>query len=290
MSVTSVKKYQSYVLKLKCPEKLGIMARISGELFAKGAFINNVRHYADAQQQIFNMRIEFDDRTLNVSDGEFKSSLQALAVELDMEYHLRCASYRPKILIAVSKDDHCLNVLLTKWRAGVLNADIVGVISNHESCRAIVEFHHIPFHYLPITKATKPQQEAQILDIMTLHNVDLLVLARYMQILSDDLCGKINGRAINIHHSFLPGFKGANPYQQAYDRGVKIIGATAHFVTADLDEGPIIVQEVKPVDHATTVKDMIEIGHDIEATALALAVRWFVEDRIAINGERTVIL
>jgi formyltetrahydrofolate deformylase len=290
MSVTSVEKYQSYVLKLKCPEQLGIMARISGELFAKGAFINNVRHYADAQQQIFNMRIEFDDRTLNVSDAEFKSSLQALAIELDMDYHLRCASYRPKILIAVSKDDHCLNVLLTKWRAGVLNADIVGVVSNHESCRAIVEFHNIPFHYLPITKATKPQQEAQILDIMTLHNVDLLGLARYMQILSDDLCREISGRAINIHHSFLPGFKGANPYQQAHDRGVKIIGATAHFVTADLDEGPIIVQEVKPVDHATTVRDMIEIGHDIEATALARAVRWFVEDRIAINGERTVIL
>ncbi|KGJ99620.1 formyltetrahydrofolate deformylase [Thalassotalea sp. ND16A] len=287
---TSIKPNNSYILKLKCPDKLGVLARISGELYAHGAFINNVKHYADPDQQIFNMRIEFDDRTLTVSEPQFKQVLANLAAELDMDYQLRCASYRPKILIAVSKDEHCLNVLLTKWRAGVIKADIVGVISNHETCRDIVEFNKIPFHYLPISKTTKPQQEAQIVEIMQQNNVDLLVLARYMQILSDDLCRQIAGRAINIHHSFLPGFKGAKPYQQAHDRGVKIIGATAHYVTADLDEGPIIVQDVKPVDHATSVKDMIEIGHDTEATTLARAVRWHVEDRILVNDQRTIIL
>lgn len=287
---TNSNTFNSYILKLQCPDKLGVLSQVSSALFNKGAFINNVRHYADPDKQIYNMRIEYDDRSESFNHDEFKKSTAELAEALDMTYHIRSAEYRPKVLIAVSKEDHCLNLLLNKYRSGVLKADIVGVISNHDVCRDIVEFHKIPFHYLPITKETKPQQEAEILKLMDAENVDLLVLARYMQILSDDLCRKVESKAINIHHSFLPGFKGAKPYQQAHDRGVKIIGATAHFVTADLDEGPIIVQEVKPVDHATTVKDMIEIGHDTEATALARAVRYYVEDRVLVNGERTVIL
>lgn len=282
--------FNQYILKLICPDRLGVLARVSGELFNQGAFINNVRHYADPDKQLFNMRIEYDDRTVGFNDTTFRSSLNTLAKELDMTYQIRHASERQKIMIAVSKEEHCLNLLLTKYKAGVLKADIVGVVSNHEVCRDIVEFLDIPFHYLPITKETKPEQEAKIYQLMQNNGVDLLVLARYMQILSDDLCKKIEGRAINIHHSFLPGFKGANPYQQAHDRGVKIIGATAHYVTSDLDEGPIIVQEVKPVDHSTTVNDMKEIGHDTEATALARAVRYHVEDRIVLNDERTVIL
>ncbi|WP_371372533.1 formyltetrahydrofolate deformylase [Thalassotalea aquiviva] len=282
--------FNQFILKLKCPDRLGVMARITAELFQQGAFINDARHYADPQQQIFNMRIEYDDRTVGFNDTTFRQAMADLARELEITYHIRRKTVRPKIVVAVSKEDHCLSLLLTKYKSGVLNADIVAVISNHQNCRDIVEFHQIPFYFLPINKDGKSEQEQKLMQIFQQQKADLLVLARYMQILSNDLCEQLQERAINIHHSFLPGFKGANPYQQAHDRGVKIIGATAHFVTADLDEGPIIVQEVKPVDHATTVQDMKEIGHDIEATALARAVRYFVEDRILLNGDRTVIL
>lgn len=282
--------YNKYILTLKCPDRLGLMAQFSTALFENGAYVTKVTHFGDPETCIYNSRIEFDDREMNEGIETFKIKFDALAQELNMEYKLRSADYRPKVLLAVSKYDHCLNVLLTKWKGGVLPIDIVGVFSNHPDCKDFVEFYGLPFYHFPITKETKPQQEAQILELMEKESVDLLVLARYMQILSDDLCTKLDGKAINIHHSFLPGFKGAKPYQQAYDRGVKLIGATAHYVTADLDEGPIIVQEVKHVDHATSVQDMIEIGHDSEATALARAVRLHVEDRIILNGERTIIL
>lgn len=281
---------KSYVLKLTCPDDLGVMAKITGHLYQHGAFIINARHYADPEKLLFNMRIEFDDRQLTCSAEQFEQDFAAFAESMQMTYQLRCAKQRPKIVIMVSRDDHCLHLLLNKWQSGVLKADISAIVSNHQSARKIAEFYGIDFHYLPVDKTNKPEQEARLWQLFSDYQADLLVLARYMQILSDDLCQKLRGRAINIHHSFLPGFKGAKPYQQAYDRGVKIIGATAHYVTEDLDEGPIIVQEVKPVDHATTVRDMIEIGHDIEATALARAVRWHVEDRILLNGHRTVVL
>ncbi|TKB43778.1 formyltetrahydrofolate deformylase [Thalassotalea mangrovi] len=281
---------KSYLLKLTCPDDLGVMAKITGHLYQHGAFIINARHFADPEQQRFNMRIEFDDRQFSLSQQAFEQEFAGFAAAMNMTYQLRCALSRPKIIIMVSREDHCLNLLLNKWQSGVLKADICAIISNHQNTRKLAEFYGIDFHYLPIDKNYKAQQEAKLWQLFCEYDGDLLVLARYMQILSDDLCTKLQGRAINIHHSFLPGFKGAKPYQQAYDRGVKIIGATAHYVTEDLDEGPIIVQEVKAVDHATTVKDMIEIGHDIEATALARAVRWHVEDRILLNGQRTVIL
>ncbi|WP_372783086.1 formyltetrahydrofolate deformylase, partial [Litorivivens sp.] len=184
----------------------------------------------------------------------------------------------------------CLNVLLTKWRSGALPADIVGVFSNHVDCRGLVEWYGIPFHHLPVAKETKPAQEAKILALMESERAELLVLARYMQILSDDLCARLEGRAINIHHSFLPSFKGARPYHQAHQRGVKVVGATAHYVTAVLDEGPIIVQEVKPVNHTFTIEQLVHLGHDIEATALSHAVRLHCEERVVLNGEKTVIL
>ncbi|WP_394175413.1 formyltetrahydrofolate deformylase [Thalassotalea litorea] len=281
---------KSYVLKLTCPDDLGVMAKITGHLYQHGAFIINARHYADPEKLLFNMRIEFDDRQLTCSAEQFARDFAAFAEVMQMTYQLRCAKQRPKIVIMVSRDDHCLHLLLSKWQSGVLKVDISAIVSNHQSAKKIAEFYGIDFHHLPVDKANKPQQEARLWQLFSEYQADLLVLARYMQILSDDLCQKLRGRAINIHHSFLPGFKGAKPYQQAHDRGVKIIGATAHYVTEDLDEGPIIVQEVKPVDHATTVRDMIEIGHDIEATALARAVRWHVEDRILLNGHRTVVL
>jgi formyltetrahydrofolate deformylase len=207
-----------------------------------------------------------------------------------MQYQLRPRDRLPRVLVAVSRYDHCLNALLNKWRSGALPAEVVGVVSNHPDCQSMVEWYGLPYFHFPITRDTRPAQEAQIRRVMEELEVDLLVLARYMQILSDDLCRSLAGRAINIHHSFLPGFKGARPYHQAYERGVKVIGATAHYVTSDLDEGPIIVQEVRPIDHEVTVEQMIHLGHDIEATALSQAVRLHCEERVQRSGNRTVIL
>ncbi len=236
------------------------------------------------------MRCVFDDRQMKVPLVEFKEQFDTLAQTFGMRYHLRGRGDKPRILIAVSRYDHCLHALLNKWSAGALPAEIVAVVSNHDDCRAITEWYQLPYYYLPVTKETKKEQEAQILTVMDELGVDLLVLARYMQILSDDLCDRLEGKAINIHHSFLPGFKGAKPYHQAYARGVKVIGATAHFVTADLDEGPIIVQEVRAIDHEISIEQMVHLGHDIEATALSQAVRLYCEERVQVNGQRTIIL
>lgn len=279
-----------YLFTFQCPDRLGILAKVSSLLFENGAFVTESFHYGDPQSGQFFARMVFNDHVLKVSVEALLEKLEQLAVPLEMTFSLRRADYRPKVMIAVSRYDHCLTLLLTKWRAGVLAADIVGVVSNHEACRELVEWHGIPFHHLPITPETKPAQEARILELFNEGGGELLVLARYMQILSDDLSHRLAGRAINIHHSFLPGFKGARPYHQAHDRGVKVIGATAHFVTSDLDEGPIIVQEVKSIDHRFTAEDMVLVGHDTEAVALANAVRLFCDGRVFLNGQRTVIL
>ena len=280
----------AYILAFQCPDRLGVVARYSQVFLDCGAFITEVSNYSDQTTETFFLRCVFDDRDMSVSFEEFSSRIEELARELDMQYSLRPLDAVPRILLAVSKYDHCLNALLTKWKAGALPADIVGVVSNHEDCRGIVEWYELAYYHYPITPVTKPQQEAQILELMDELEVDLLVLARYMQILSDELCAQLQGRAINIHHSFLPGFKGANPYHQAYERGVKVIGATAHYVTGDLDEGPIIVQEVRSIDHQVSVEQMVHLGHDTEATALSQAVRLHCEQRVMLNGQRTVIL
>ncbi|WP_375509290.1 formyltetrahydrofolate deformylase [uncultured Caballeronia sp.] len=279
-----------YRFTFKCPDRLGILAKVSTLLFEEGAYVTESFHYGDPQSKQFFARMVFDDHVLVGSIKTLNQQLSSLARELDMEFEITPASYHPKVLIAVSKYDHCLNLLLTKWRAGALAIDIVGVVSNHNDCRSLVEWYGIPFSHFPITKDTKPQQEAQILELFANSKAELLVLARYMQILSDDMSRKLEGKAINIHHSFLPGFMGARPYHQAHERGVKVIGATAHFVTSDLDEGPIIAQEVKQIDHAYTTEDMVLTGQDTEAVALANAVRLFSEGRIFLNGNRTVIL
>ncbi|TYK66077.1 formyltetrahydrofolate deformylase [Colwellia echini] len=279
-----------YILTWQCPDNTGVLAKVSQSLFLHGAFITETSQYSDPYTETFFSRIAFDDRNLTVSSNEFIDALEELAKPLGMQYQFRKREDVPNILIAVSKDDHCLVSLLTKYKSGVLPINIVGVISNHTDCQALSEWHNIPFYHLPITAETKPQQEKQITDLMTELNVDLLVLARYMQILSDDLCQKLQGRAINIHHSFLPSFKGARPYHQAHSRGVKVIGATAHYVTANLDEGPIIAQEVKPINHTFTIEQMVHMGHDLEATALSHAVRIHAEQRVCINGDKTVIL
>ena len=287
---TSTTAVQSWVLAFQCPDQLGVVARYSEILLACGAFITEVSNYSDPVTETFFLRCVFDDREMTVSHAEFAGRFQTLAEDMGMKYSLRPLETLPRLLLAVSRYDHCLNALLTKWKSGALPAEVVGVVSNHEDCRGIVEWYGLPYHYLPISPDTRPQQEAQILALMERERVDLLVLARYMQILSNDLCQQLKGRAINIHHSFLPGFKGARPYHQAYERGVKVIGATAHYVTSDLDEGPIIVQEVRSIDHQVSIEQMVHLGHDIEATALSQAVRLHCEQRVMLNGQRTVIL
>ncbi len=282
--------HNAFVLSFQCPDRLGVVAVSTGLFYELGAFVTEVSNYSDPVTDTFHMRCVIDDRQMTASIEEFRAQFQNVADDFNMTYHLRSSVNLPRVMIAVSKYDHCLSVLLNKWKSGALPAEIVGVVSNHPDCQSMSEWYGLPYYHLPITRDTKPEQEAQILATMQHLDADLLVLARYMQILSDDLCSKLEGRAINIHHSFLPGFKGARPYHQAYERGVKVIGATAHYVTADLDEGPIIVQEVRPIDHEVTVEQMVHLGHDIEATALSQAVRLHCDERIQLNGQRTVIL
>ena len=287
-----------YILTWQCPDNTGVLAKVSQSLFAHGAFITETSQYSDPYSETFFSRIAFDDRNLTVSSSEFLLAIDEIAKPLAMQYQLRKRDDVPNIMIAVSKDDHCLVSLLTKWKSGVLPVNIVAVISNHQNCQALSEWHKVPFYHLPLPvekttekiKELKAIQEAKILALMNEHNIDLLVLARYMQILSDDLCQELQGKAINIHHSFLPSFKGARPYHQAHARGVKVIGATAHYVTADLDEGPIIAQEVKSINHTFTIEQMVHMGHDLEATALSHAVRMHAEQRVCLNGAKTVIL
>ncbi|WP_241242406.1 formyltetrahydrofolate deformylase [Thalassotalea sp. G2M2-11] len=279
-----------YILTWQCPDSTGVLAQVAQNLYEHGAFVTETSQYSDPYTDTFFSRIAFDDRNMTVPIEEFTQGIEELAQPLAMQYRLRKKDDFPNIVIAVSKYDHCLVSLLTKWKAGVLPANIVAVVSNHQECQGLVEWHKIPFHYCPMHNDNKPEQEAAILSVMDNTDADLLVLARYMQILSDDMCEKLRGHAINIHHSFLPSFKGARPYHQAHKRGVKVIGATAHYVTADLDEGPIIVQEVKPINHTYTIDQMVHLGHDIEATALCHAVKMHVEQRICLNGDKTVIL
>ena len=279
-----------YIFTMSCPDRLGVVARVSEVFYRHGAFITEVSNYSDPATQRFFMRFVFDDRQLACSIAEFAAHIAQLRDEWALDFQFRARDDQLRVLFAVSKYDHCLNALLHKWKAGVLPVDVRGVVSNHEDCRALVDWYGIPYHYLPVSPDTRHSQETAIMGLIDSERVDLLVLARYMQILSDPTCTALRGRAINIHHSFLPGFKGAKPYHQAYERGVKVIGATAHYVTSELDEGPIIAQEVKPVDHNVSVEQMIHIGHDIEASALTQAVRLHAEQRVVLNGQRTVIL
>jgi formyltetrahydrofolate deformylase len=218
-----------------------------------------------------------------------KDQFATIAADFEMSWAMHDGSRKPKLAILVSKFGHCLNDLLHRYKSGTLPIEVPLVISNHADMRALVEWHGIEYYHLPVDAGNKPAQEAQILDLLARHDIELVVLARYMQVLSDELCRKLAGRAINIHHSFLPSFKGAKPYYQAHDRGVKLIGATAHYVTADLDEGPIIEQDVARVDHSKTVEDLTAMGRDTESQVLARAVKWHSEHRVLLNGHKTVI-
>jgi formyltetrahydrofolate deformylase len=277
-----------YILTIACPDRVGIVAAVSNALATHRGNIVESSQFSDTESDRFFMRLVFD---LDESDEpDLLEDFTPLAREFGMDWHLYDPRRRPRVMILASRAEHCLNDLLYRHRTGALPMDITAIVSNHRDLAHLAEWHSIPYHYLPVTAATKPEQERQILDLAERTRTELVVLARYMQILSPDLCRALAGRAINIHHSFLPGFKGAKPYHQAYARGVKLIGATAHYVTANLDEGPIIEQEVERVDHAHTPEQLAAVGRDIENIVLARAIHYHLERRVFLNGGKTVVL
>lgn len=277
-----------YVLIISCPDQKGIVYRVSEFLFQRDCNILDSAQYGDEETGLFFLRIHFEcgsDTSLQGITADFSS----LAKSMGMTWNLHGARAKSKAIVLVSRQGHCLNDLLFRTASGQIPVDIAGVISNHRDHEALVNHHQIPFFYLPVTSLSRQEQEQRILDIAKKTQVEFLVLARYMQILSKSFCDQFNGQIINIHHSFLPSFKGAKPYDQAHARGVKVIGATAHYVTEDLDEGPIIEQDTERVDHGTSKEDLVLIGADIECRVLARAVRWQAEHRILLNGKKTVV-
>ena len=281
-----------YVLTLACPDRPGIVYAVSSFLVQHSCNILQSEQYdddVDASAGTFFMRVQFSASNPVETQERLSKHFEPVAESFRMHWKLVDAAARQRVLIMVSKFGHCLNDLLFRHRIGALDVDIPAVVSNHTEFRDLVEAQGIPFVHLPVTRDTKGEAEAQLREIMTREQVDLLVLARYMQVLSPELTEKLSGRAINIHHSFLPSFKGARPYQQAHQRGVKIIGATAHYVTSDLDEGPIIEQDVERVDHTYTAEQMASAGRDVECRVLSRAVTWHTQNRVMINGTRTIV-
>lgn len=277
-----------FVLSLSCQDRPGLVAGVAGFLAGQGGNITDAQQYNDPDTERFFMRVEFDPA--DVTLDTYRTGFAPLAGEAGMDWSLRDRDERKKVVLMVSKFDHCLGDLIYRNRIGELAMDVVAVISNHpQEALAVTLLGDTPFHHLPITKDTKAEQEAQVQKVIDETGAELVVLARYMQILSDDMAAFLSGRCINIHHSFLPGFKGAKPYHQAHARGVKMIGATSHYVTADLDEGPIIAQDVEAVSHADTPEALVARGRDVERRVLARAVRAHLEDRVFLNGDRTVV-
>ena len=277
-----------FILTLSCPDRIGIVAAVSNFLFEHECNIVDSAQFGDQTNQRFFMRVCFapgGPAQKDILAREFG----AIAERFGMRWGMHDTAIKPRVVILVSKHGHCLNDLLYRFRIGALPIEIPAVVSNHRDFESLVVAQGVPFHYLPVAGANKAEQEERLLKLIEQERCDLVVLARYMQILSPRICAHIKERAINIHHSFLPSFQGARPYQQAHDRGVKLIGATAHYVTEDLDEGPIIDQDVARVDHAMSVEDCAAVGRDIECAVLARAVKWHVEHRILLNGMRTVV-
>ncbi|MBP2268623.1 formyltetrahydrofolate deformylase [Pseudarthrobacter sp. PvP004] len=279
-----------HVLTLDCPEGPGIVHAVSGFLLDHGCDIIDNKQFGDRAEGHFFMRVHFASSGDESTVEELRSAFSPVGEKYGMNWQLERQGYKRRVLIMVSKFGHCLNDLLFRARIGELPIDVVGVVSNHTDHQGLAEWHGIPFFHIPVTAATKPAAEGRLLEIIDELDVELIVLARYMQVLSDDLARKLDGRAINIHHSFLPSFKGAKPYHQAYARGVKTVGATAHYVNGELDEGPIIAQQVVEVDHTFGPDDLVAAGRDTECKALSNAVRWHCEGRIILNGNRTIVL
>ncbi len=277
-----------YVLTVACKSKRGIVAAISSYLAEQGCNIIDSSQFDDLSTGMFFTRVSFISEE-GVALDKIREGFAPIAEKFDMTSEIHDGDQRMKVLLMVSRFGHCLNDLLYRWKIGALPIDIVGVISNHFDYQKVVVNHDIPFHHIKVTKENKPQAEAQIMQIVESTGTELIVLARYMQVLSDAMCQKMSGRIINIHHSFLPSFKGANPYKQAYERGVKLIGATAHYVTADLDEGPIIEQDTARITHAQSADDYVSIGRDVESQVLARAIHAHIHHRVFLNGNRTVV-
>lgn len=278
----------TYVLTVTCKSTRGIVAAISGLLAEMGCNIIDSSQFDDLGTGKFFMRVSFISEE-GRSAAELAAGLKPIAEKFEMTTEFHDQAGRMKVLLMVSRFGHCLNDLLYRWKIGALPIDIVGVVSNHFEYQKVVVNHDIPFHHIPVTKENKPQAEARIMDLVESTGTELIVLARYMQILSDRMCQEMSGKIINIHHSFLPSFKGANPYKQAYQRGVKLIGATAHYVTADLDEGPIIEQDTVRITHAQSAEDYVSLGRDVEAQVLARAVHAHIHHRTFLNGNRTIV-
>jgi formyltetrahydrofolate deformylase len=279
-----------FVLTLSCPDRPGIVSAVSTFLAHNGQNILDAQQFSDVETSHFFMRVVFAAADLAVNLEALQTGFAAIAERFGMDWQMRDRAARRRVMLLVSKSDHCLADILYRWRTGELQMIPTAVVSNHpRETYGNLDFGDIPFHHLPVTKETRREQETAILDLATETRTDLVVLARYMQILSDEMSAKLSGRCINIHHSFLPGFKGARPYHQAHERGVKLIGATAHYVTSTLDEGPIIDQDVERISHRDTPDDLVRKGRDIERRVLARAVRHHLEDRVILNGRKTVV-
>ena len=277
------------VLLVDCPDAKGLVASISKFLFEHGANILDAAEHRDNERRRFFMRVEFDLEGFDVAHGAFAPAFQPLVDRFGVDYRVEYAADRPRTAIFVSRYEHCLVDLLYRHRTGELRCDIPLIVSNHEDARPLATFHGIPFHCVPVTAETKADAEARVLALLAAHDIELIVLARYMQVLSPGFVARYPHRIINVHHSFLPAFTGASPYRQAFEKGVKMIGATAHYVTADLDEGPIIEQDVTRISHRDDVDDLVAKGRDLERVALSRAVRWHLEHRVLCYGKKTVV-
>jgi formyltetrahydrofolate deformylase len=280
---------KSAILLLSCPDRKGVVARVSGFIFQNGGNILHADEHGDHDSNTFLMRVEFDPSELKLPLSAFSSQFAPIAQELDLHWHLALLDYRPRVAILVSKYDHCLVDLLYRHQSGELACDIPCIVSNHSDSQRIADFYRVPFFLVPVEKENKRAAEQQILAMLQRHGVDFIVLARYMQVLSEEFVNAYPQKIINIHHSFLPAFVGAKPYHQAFERGVKLIGATSHYVTNILDDGPIIEQDVVRVSHRDSIEDLIHKGRDLEKVVLSRAVRWHIENRVLLYGNKTVV-
>jgi formyltetrahydrofolate deformylase len=286
---TATDRPDEYVLLLSCPDQRGIVATVTALLFEREANIEESQQFDDVRTDQFFMRIRFSTTAGATSLEQWQGWFAPVAQRYGMEWSVRDARTPYRAVVLVSRFGHCLNDLLFRWRSGALNIDVPAIVSNHPDLEPLARSYGVPYHHVPVTAETKPEAEAALRAVVAEHGADLVVLARYMQVLSDDLTRDLAGRVINIHHSFLPSFKGAKPYHQAFERGVKLVGATAHYVTADLDEGPIIEQDVVRADHRMTPEELVRAGEEVESRVLARAVKWHSESRILLNGSRTVV-
>ncbi|WP_328184699.1 formyltetrahydrofolate deformylase [Marinobacter sp. OP 3.4] len=279
----------TYRLVISCPDRVGIVAKVSNFLSTYNGWITEASHHSDNQAGWFFMRHEIKASSIPFGLDQFRTAFEPIAREFEMSWHIADSAQPKKVVLMCSKESHCVADLLYRWHSGELNVDIAAVISNHEDLRRMVEWHDIPYHCIPVSKENKAEAFAEINGLFQSYGADVIVLARYMQILPADVCEQYSGKVINIHHSFLPSFAGARPYHQAYSRGVKLIGATCHYVTQDLDEGPIIEQDVIRISHSDAIEDMVRLGKDVEKNVLARGLRAHVEDRVITYENKTVV-